>query len=311
MDDSPDKCMNRRNFLKKTTLGALGMGISPFVLGSGSRQPSEVPNIVLFLSDDHALRDAGCYGSSTVRTPNIDRLASEGMRFDNMYSITPTCVPSRSSIYTGLGPHRHGAHENHSRIDEGIKTLPDYMNELGYGVSLAGKTHVRPLEAFPFELMDTEGDWNAVIVQSGNEVEQFLSTDAAKEKPFCLVIATNNPHVPWPREHGYDPGNVDLHPYLLDTEDTRKAMANYCEDVTKMDREMGRTMDLLEQNGLTENTALIYASDHGPQFPHGKWELYDYGINIPFIVRWPGEVEAGSHSSYKTNSLHSNYFCRW
>ena len=296
MSDSSENHINRRRFLKRAGLGALGLSMSSYAFGLRSDSQEDLPNIVLFLSDDHAKRDAGCYGNEVINTPNVDRLASEGMRFDEAYSITPTCVPSRTSIFTGLGPHRHGAHENHGRIDQGIKTLPQYLSTLGYRVMLAGKTHVKPLDAYPFELIDTEGDWNSVIVKDGSEVEQFLSSDAAKKEPFCLVIATNNPHVPWPRDSEYNSEDVKLHPYHLDTPDTREAMANYYSDVTNMDREVGRTLDLLEENGLSENTAFIYTSDHGPQFPHGKWELYDYGINVPFIIRWPGKVSAGSQS---------------
>lgn len=295
--------MNRRGFLRKTVWGTLGMSVAPYAFVAGLNRSFDPPNIVLFLTDDHARRDAGCYGNKIIRTPHIDRLASEGMRFDEVYSVSPTCVPSRASIYTGLGPHRHGSHENHSRIDRGIKTLPHYLSALGYRVLLAGKTHVKPPSAYPFEYLDTGGDWNATIVKEGSEVEQFLSGEAARREPFCLVIATNNPHVPWPRQAEYDPEEISLHPYLLDTADTRKAMANYYTDVTKMDREVGRTLDLLDEYDLADHTAFIYSSDHGPQFPHAKWELYDYGIGIPLIVRWPGKVRAGSESSAMVSSV--------
>lgn len=303
MDKPKTDKMNRRCFLQKTALGTLGLGLVPYPFAIGSNRQDNPPNIVLFLSDDHAQMDAGCYGNEVINTPNIDRLASEGIRFNEAYSITPTCVPSRASLYTGLGPHRHGSHENHSRINEGIQTLPHYLSELGYQVLLAGKTHVKPLDAYPFEYIDTEGDWSSIIVKEDSEVEEFLSSDVARDEPFCLVIATNNPHVPWANDNKYDPEDVNLHPFLLDTEDTRKAMTNYYGDVTDMDRELGRTLDLLDKNGLTDNTAVIYTSDHGPQFPHAKWELYDYGINIPFIIRWPGKIEAGSVSDAMISSV--------
>lgn len=289
--------MNYLHFMGKVALGILGLMLLFQTSAMGSDSQNDPPNIVLFVSDDHAQMDAGTYGNDAIDTPNVDRLAEQGMQLNEVHAITPTCVPSRASIYTGLGPHRHGSHENHSRIDEGIQTLPHYLSDLGYRVILAGKTHVKPLDAYPFEYMDTEGDWNAVIVEEDSEVEQFLSDEVAGDEPFVLVIATNNPHVPWPRENEYDPADVNLHPFLLDTEDTRKAMANYYSDVSNMDRELGRTLDLLDENGLTEETAVIYTSDHGPQFPHGKWELYNYGIKVPFIIRWPGMVEAGSTSN--------------
>lgn len=303
MNNREVKCMNRRGFLRKAALGTVGLAAAPFLSGMGKRREGDPPNIILFLSDDHACRDAGCYGNSVVRTPNLDRLAAQGMRFERAFTVTPTCVPSRASIYTGLGPHRHGSHENHSRIDPGIRTLPHYLASLGYRTLLAGKTHVKPKEAYPFTYLDTGGGWNTEIVTRGSEVAEFLGSEAAREQPFCLVIATNNPHVPWPRSTAYEPAEVPLHPYLLDTDETRKAMANYYGDVSRMDRELGRAMDLLEEQGLADQTALIYTSDHGPQFPHGKWELYDYGIHIPLVVRWPGTVAAGSTSPAMVSSV--------
>lgn len=287
--------MKYLHFRGKIAICVLGLVLVLQTFAMGSDREADPPNIVLFVSDDHAQMDSGTYGNEVINTPSVDRLAKEGMTFTDAFAITSTCVPSRASIFTGLGPHRHGSHENHSRIDEGIQTLPHYLSDLGYRVILAGKTHVKPLDSYPFEYMDTEGDWNAVIVNEASDVEQFLSEEAGDE-PFCLVIATNNPHVPWPRDREYDSEDIQIPPFLLDTEDTRKAMANYYTDVTNMDRELGRTLDLLDENGLSEETAVIYTSDHGPQFPHGKWELYDYGIKVPFIIRWPGMVEAGSTS---------------
>ena len=100
------------------------------------------PNIVLFISDDHSWHDLGAYGARVVRTPNLDRLTSQGMRFDHAYSASPTCAPSRCSIYTGLYPFRHGAHANHTWVREGVRSMPHYLKELVYRVLLAGKTHI-------------------------------------------------------------------------------------------------------------------------------------------------------------------------
>lgn len=289
--------ITRKEFIKQSAAGGLALGLSSVGFPGLNLSKQDRPNLVLFLTDDHAKMDSGCYGNEVIRTPGMDRLASEGMKFNNAFSITATCTPSRCSIYTGLGPFRHGSHENHSQLKPNLKTLPHHLKKLGYRVLLAGKTHIKPLSAFPFEYIDTEGDWQDVIVEEGSEVEQFLSTSEAKDRPFCLVIATNNPHVPWPLEADYNPDDVKLHPYLLDTPDTRKAMANYYTDVSAMDRELQMTLDLLDTNDLAVNTAVMFASDQGPQFPHAKWELYNYGMNIPFIVRWPDKVKAGATSN--------------
>src|SRR4051794_24112511 len=111
------------------------------------------PHIVLFIADDYTWHDAGPYGATDVRTPNLDRLAREGMRFDAAIAPSPTCTPSRSAIYTGCYPFRNGAHANHSVVNDGVRSLPAYMKELGYRVVLAGKTHIGPRVAFGFEYL--------------------------------------------------------------------------------------------------------------------------------------------------------------
>lgn len=301
--------ITRRRFVKQLGSGCAAVGgasiltaLPERMAGGGSR--SQPPNIVLFLTDDHGKRDTGCYGNEVVQTPNIDRLAEEGLRFTRSFAITATCVPARASLYTGLGPHRHGAHVNHGWVQPGLRTLPTFLSQLGYRVLLAGKTHIKPERAFPFEYIDTEGDWTSIIVKEDSDVTRFLRQEAGEDQPFCLVIATNNPHVPWPTDTDeYDPDEVPLHPFHLDTVETRQATANYYADVTRMDQEVGRTLDLLDEQGLTDNTAFIYTSDQGPQLPHAKWELYDYGINVPLIVRWPDAVEAGHVSEAMVSSV--------
>ena len=109
------------------------------------------PHLVLFLADDHGAADAGCYGNRQVRTPHLDRLAGEGVRFERAYCASPSCTPSRSALYTGLMPARNGAHPNHTPVHEGTQSLPHYLAPLGYRVVLFGKSHIAPREAFPFE----------------------------------------------------------------------------------------------------------------------------------------------------------------
>lgn len=299
--------VSRRDFLKSATAGGSALAgaslAAPYVSFASTLGQETPPNVVLFLTDDHGKRDTGCYGNDVIRTPSIDRLAEEGMRFDQSFAITATCVPARASLYTGLGPHRHGAHVNHGFVQPGIDTLPEMLGQQGYRVLLAGKTHIRPEEAFPFEYIDTEGDWTATIMDDDSEVAQFLRGEASDDQPFCLVIATNDPHVPWPTKAEYDTSDVLLHPYLLDTPETRQAVTNYYTDVERMDRELGRTLDLLDEVGLAENTLFMYTSDQGPQLPHAKWELYDYGINVPFVVRWPAQVEDGATTDAMISSV--------
>lgn len=109
------------------------------------------PNIIFIMGDDLSMTDIEPYGSTQVHTPNMTRLAREGLCLDNMFNMIPICAPTRQSLLTGLGPVRNGAWPNHSYIYSGIKTLPTYLKDLGYNVALAGKRHYGPEASFPFD----------------------------------------------------------------------------------------------------------------------------------------------------------------
>lgn len=268
-------------------------------------QNSTPPNIVLFVADDLGVDDIGPYGNQVVRTPNLDRLAEESMLFSEAFATSPTCSPSRASILTGLYPFRNGAHANHTGIDEGIRTLPDYLDDLGYKSALAGKYHIGPREAYPFELIH-----NTNVPEPGHEDDGVLWTDlnmepvdgwlkekSGQEEPFMLVVNDHSPHVIWPEEAEYSSSAVDIPSRHIDTEVTRASRARYYTDITKMDRNVGLLMESLQKHGLVQNTVFIFTADQGPQWAFGKWNLYDYGVHVPLLVRWPGVIEEGTKSS--------------
>lgn len=239
------------------------------------------PNIILFLSDDHGMEDAGCYGNPDVRTPVIDQLAGEGMRFTRAYTPVSVCAPSRSALFTGLYPHRNGCHRNHSAVHTHIRSLPHYLSAVGYEVVLAGKVHVKPVEAFPFTYMER------------HEVPGFLGK--AGSKPFCLIVSLNAPHAPYFNiKGGY--GKVRPKPWMPATAETLRYTAAYYDHVAMADQEIGSVLYWLEKYRLTENAVCIYTSDHGATFPYSKWTLYEQGIRIPLIIKWPGVVQAGIQS---------------
>jgi N-sulfoglucosamine sulfohydrolase len=267
---------------------------------SGAAPPAPRPHVVFFMSDDHTWRDCGPYGAKDVRTPNLDRLARESMRFDAAFAPSPTCTPSRSAIYTGLYPFRNGAHANHSLVNDGLRTLPHNMKDLGYRVVLAGKTHVGPREAFPFEYLEGSN-----VMPPGKDhvlwtdldtamVEKLLASHDRDRRPLCLVVCSHSPHVYWPENDRYDPAEVHLPPYLLDTPETRVQRCRYYSDVTWMDRQVGDVLAALSKHGYADNTLFVYTADQGAQWPFAKWDLYDAGIRSPLLVRWPGKVRAGS-----------------
>lgn len=284
----------------RSAASLLGMS-ALLAVASGAQPPAPQtpPHLVLFLSDDHGWHDSGPYGAKDLRTPHLDRLAREGMRFDAAFAASPTCSPSRSAIYSGLFPFRNGAHANHSLAKDGLRTWPHLLRERGYRVVLAGKTHIAPRAAFPFEYLEGSNRMppgkNHVLwtdLDTG-AVDRLLATHDRKQ-PLCLIVCSHSPHVYWPENEGYDPAKLKLPPYLLDTPETRAARTRYATDVSWMDQQVGEVRASLARHGYDENSMFAYSADHGPQWPFAKWNLYDAGIQAPLLVRWPKQVKPGS-----------------
>lgn len=261
------------------------------------------PNIVIYLSDDHGWEYLGCYGNTDIQTPNLDRIADEGIRFTHAFTPSPTCAPSRSTLYTGLYPARHGAMGNHTECHPHLESLPKLLRQLGYRVAIAGKTHVKPTELFDFEYIsgflpkreEHHRKYRAEGLDTAS-VEDFLSIHRRENpnQPICLILGDCNPHVTWEPNKIYDPNILSLPPYIVDTPITRKALANYYQDITTMDNRIGDVDRMLERHEYIDDTLFIYTTDHGSEWPHCKWTLYDTGIRLPFIARWQGEIPAAT-----------------
>ncbi|MGI9295466.1 MAG: sulfatase family protein [Pseudomonadales bacterium] len=261
------------------------------------------PNILIIFSDDHGAEDIGAYGNPVVQTPNIDKLANQGMLFNAALTPEAICTPSRSSLYTGLYPMRHGAHRNHTQVNEGVKSLPHYFEPLGYRVMLAAKTHIGPKSVFPFEYLPASGnsisDSESKIAGYFDEINTAFNDDS---KPFLLVAATSLPHTQfgmnggYPESKLYRPEEINLPPYLVDTPETREKRAGYYELVSWLDKDIGTMMQMLDRSKAADNTLVIYASDHGAGFAFEKWTNYDAGIRVPLIVRWPGKVKPNART---------------
>ena len=266
---------------------------------------SKKPNIVVYLSDDHGWEYLGCYGNAQIQTPHLDSLAEEGLRFTNAFTPTPTCAPSRSTLYTGLYPARHGAMGNHTECHAHLAALPQTLRGLGYRVAIAGKTHVKPDTLFDFEyiggFLPKRPEYNRKYRAEGLDtapVERFLSNHQQEnpDQPLCLILGDSNPHVTWEPNKIYDPNTLSLPPYIADTPIARNALANYYQDITTMDTRIGKVNKILETHGYADNTLFIYTTDHGAEWPHCKWTLYDTGIRLPFLAKWRGEIPANTVS---------------
>ncbi len=280
-----NRSADRRTFLKTGagTVAASLLGCS----ASGPRA-SKKPNIVIVIADDLAWHDIGCYGATQVSTPNIDKLAAEGMRFERAFTATAMCAPMRQQMYTGIFPVRNGAYPNHSQSKPGVQSIPHYFQPLGYRTALSGKKHFGPPENYPFEFL---GDGKGIDYEA---IDEFIARDP--EQPYFLVACSNEPHLPWNRGDAakFDPESFALPPYLVDTPETRQAMAAYYAEIEYLDGQTGRLMAAMEKSGRADNTIFIFCSEQGVQFPHGKWTCYDLGLRQGWIVRWPARVQAGS-----------------
>ncbi len=247
------------------------------------------PNIVVFLSDDHTITDSSLYGSTEIRTPNMERIAAAGMTFDLAFVASPSCAPSRAALLTGLMPSRNGAEANHSKPRPGIKKLPAYLQQLGYEVVAFGKVgHYGQTKDYGFDLAKHLGYHEDIAVPAAIKWLDERTSD----KPLCLFVGTNWPHVPWPAATTSDPDSVQIPVRHVDTPNTRAARAKYLEAVRTMDRELGEAYDSARDK-LGEDTLFIHTSDHGAQWPFGKWTLYDSGIRTPLVISWPGKVTPG------------------
>jgi N-sulfoglucosamine sulfohydrolase len=267
-----------------------------------SIQPTTRPNIVWFVADDFSWHDSGPYGSPNAHTPNLDALAKQSLKFDQAFAPSPTCTPSRSAFYTGVYPMRNGAHANHSLIKDGMRTLPQYMHDLGYRVVIAGKTHIGPRESFPFEyLADSNimppGKHELLWTDLNTAAVETLLAEHDKATPLCLIVCSHSPHVYWPPNDGYDPAKLKLPPYLVDTPEMRSALCRYFTDVSWMDKQVGEVLDSLAKHGYADNTLFIYTADQGAQFPFAKWNVYDAGIRVPLLIHWPGVTKPGATTS--------------
>ena len=246
--------------------------------------------MLLFIADDMTYNDAGALGNPQVHTPNLDRLAEKGTTFTHMFTATAMCSPTRHMLYTGQYPVRSGAYPNHAKANPGTRSVVHYLTDLGYRVGLAGKSHVAPEEAYPFENVAGRD------LDSGR-IGEFIARDP--EQPFALIVASTEPHQPWNRgdPSRYDAASLTLPPYFVDTPETREALTRYYAEITFMDGQLGQVLDLLEQHGAHDNTLTMFYSEQGISGPFAKWTLYDAGVRTSFVARWRGRIPAGETSA--------------
>lgn len=246
---------------------------------------AEKPNFIIWVADDQYLESVGCYGAVPSHTPNIDKLAGEGLLFTRAYSTASICTPARSALYTGMYPIKNGSHPNHSGLKKDISSMPSIMRELGYRSAIVGKHGVhdvptRPTNTFlwdeqlPHTKTSIQGtEWSEKAMGKHRVMDwagmvEFLQVDS---KPFCMFVASSLPHGP----------------YLSRTDN---GLEGYPANNWKSDWQFGETMRLLEDAGHADNTVVIFVSDNGSNTARSKYTLFEPGVKVPMIISWPGHV---------------------
>jgi N-sulfoglucosamine sulfohydrolase len=271
------------------------------------------PNILFILSDDHSYPFLSCYGDQNVRTPNLDRLAAQGMKFHRFFTAAPQCVPSRAAYLTGRSAVAARMTRFSSALPRDEITFPEVLREKGgYFTGVCGRSYHldgsaasegsvtgKLMQKHAMKTFEQRLDY----VRRGSDSEaveqmaEFLDAKPA-DKPFCLWVNFSDPHHPWnaPAADRPDPAKLKLPAHWPDLPGMREQLADYCAEVNRLDASVQRVLELLAKRGFESNTLVIFSGDNGAALPHGKGSLYDPGCNVPFVVRWPGVVKPGGES---------------
>ncbi|MGJ8696645.1 MAG: sulfatase family protein [Verrucomicrobiaceae bacterium] len=298
------------------TLFFLQSSSSLFALQSSSR-----PNVILFVTDDQS-PVAGCYGNDIIKTPHLDALAADGVRFTHAFATTASCSASRSVILTGLHNHfngqyghTHAFHKFDSFRSMRAFALPPLMTQAGYRTAQIAKLHVAPQSVFEFQQYLNANSRNARAMA---DACQPLIAEKS-DQPFFLYFCPSDPHrgggtdqsfpgkhkpdlfgnLPNKQSHKgvtevfYDPADVIVPPFLPDTPESRAEIAQYYQSCSRIDDGLGRLIEILKAAGQYENTVIIFTADHGMAFPGAKTTIYEAGLRVPFIVRDPRAPKRG------------------
>ena len=252
------------------------------------RAATPPPNFLLIIADDFTFSDVGCYGGQAY-TPTIDTLARDGLKFTRCFQAAPMCSPTRHALYTAMYPIKTGAYPNHTFVSRpNTVSMVQRLRAGGYRVALSGKSHVGPAEVLPFEPLPDP--------LNGKAHRAFLASAAREKKPFCLVVASHNPHSPWTQgdRSRYDAAKLRLPPDWADTPETRDDFRNYLAECTALDAEVADALAMLTETGRDKDTVVVFLSEQGTSLPRAKWNLYDRGIQSACLVRWPGNVRPGT-----------------
>jgi arylsulfatase A-like enzyme len=252
------------------------------------------PNIILIIADDISWNDIGCYGNTAIRTPHLNKMAKNGMRFNNVFVTSSSCSPSRTSILTGRYPHSTGAAELHTPLPAHMAFFPELLKKSGYYTAHAGKWHEGPHTRRAYDTLLAAAGKNAI---GGEEKWLEVLRNRPAGQPFFCWFAALDAHRVWqpdPSLPPHDPSKVIVPPMLADTKETREDIAAYYNEIARLDRYVGQINLELQRQGIADNTLIIFMADNGRPFPGSKTRLNDAGVKTPFLVQWPEKIRKGS-----------------
>jgi N-sulfoglucosamine sulfohydrolase len=251
------------------------------------------PNILWLIAEDFGPH-LGCYGTKEVFTPNLDRLAREGVRYTHFYTTAPVCSASRSAFMTGMyqttiGAHNHRSHRDDGyKLPEGVRVLTDWMRDAGY--------YTANVRTFP-KAVGFNGtgktDWN--FTYTGRPFDSAQWTDLKGHQPFFAQVNFKETHRKFNAPARADPAKVEIPPYYPDHPVTRKDWAAYLDSATALDVKIGKILKQLEADGLADSTVIVFFGDHGQAHVRGKQFCYESGLITPLIIRWPKSFPAPKH----------------
>ncbi len=269
-------------------------------------QPTTRPNVVLIIADDLAWEDSGTYGNPRVRTPNIDRLARDGMKFTRAFVTISSCSPSRSSMITGRYPHSTDAEQLHWPLPAAQVTFVEKLKAAGYWTAASGKWHMGEAIKDRFDVVDDPGEAG---FQTDPKTGKMLAKDDSgaagwvplmrqrpRDRPFFLWFAALDPHRDYVENsvaRPHRPADVIVPPHLPDAPEVRHELALYYDEIARLDDNVGKVIAELERQGVADDTLILFISDNGRPFPGAKTTMYDTGIRTPLLARWPRVITRG------------------
>ena len=270
------------------------------------------PNILIILSDDQSYPHLGCLGEPELKTPNLDAIATGGMKFHGLFVTSPQCSPSRCSLMTGRSPVATRTSRFGAPLPRGEITFPEILRrDAGYYTGILGRIHhldgtphspgeINFLREHP-EMQTAKSRFDYVDASTQDHIparmKEFFDQQPAG-KPYFLEVNLNDPHLPW--DTGTNPPDstkIGVPPYLPDTPVMRKDLSRYMGECEHADSLVKEILGIVNARAGLANTLIMYLADNGYAVPHGKCSLYDPGLHVPLLVNWKDVVKPGAESS--------------